>query len=386
MKIKWQLLKLALFAVVVGGVVYQLKFSPIPVAAYTIERDAIVAEVMGTGTLEARVEATVSPKISGRIVEVFVDQGERVTAGELLVRLDDQELTQQVAIAQANVDAAAAGVTRLKIDKERAEAVYQQARRSYDRIQSLVEKNAASRDDADKATEALSVAQADIARAEAGIAEGQKEYIAAEKTAQYHSTRLRDTEIHAPFDGLIVRRNREPGDVVVPGSSIMTLISLDELWISAWVDETAMSKLKTEQTARVVFRSEPEQSYPGKVARLGREADRETREFIVDVRVLELPENWAVGQRAETFIDVAQRSDTLVLPEKLLVHRDGRFGVFTNDGGTAAWHELNLGVRGRDTVEVLQGVEEGDVIVSAVNPATGLSPGRRIAIRTDASR
>lgn len=80
----------------------------------------------------------------------------------------------------------------------------------------------------------------------------------------------------APFDGLIVARQREAGDVVVPGSSILTLISTDLLWIRAWVDETEMSRLAESQSARVVFRSEPERAYPGRVLRLGREADRES--------------------------------------------------------------------------------------------------------------
>ena len=172
---------------------------------------------------------------------------------------------------------------------------FEQAQRSHDRTQKLSKQNAISQEDVDKAIEALAVAVAGASRAEAAITEGQKELIAAEKTLEYHRTRLKDSAIVAPFDGLIVKRVREPGDVVVPGSAVLTLISTDELWISAWVDETEMERLKQDQKARVVFRSESDKSFPATVVRLGKEADRETREFIVDVRVLELPKNWAVG-------------------------------------------------------------------------------------------
>ncbi len=386
MKYVRPLLKFAFVAAIIAVVVYRFQFSPIPVIAHAAERGSVVGEVMGTGTLEARVEATISSKISGRIVEVLADQGQQVSVGELLVRLDEEELKQQVVIASAGVDAAAAAVERLKTDKERADAILQQARRSFDRVQSLVDKNAASRDDADKATEALSVAQAGVASADAAIVEGQRNLVVAEKTARYHAMRLTDTEIHAPFDGLIVRRRREPGDVVVPGSEILTLISLDQLWISAWVDETAMSQLAEGQTARVVFRSEPTSSYSGVVARLGREADRETREFIVDVRVLELPGNWAVGQRAETFINVAERSEVIVVPAEWLVRREGRLGVFLDVEGKAVWRELSIGIRGREVVEVQQGLNEGDEIVSPVNPSTQLADGRRVTIQTRTAR
>lgn len=250
----WRVFKTVAIVAVVAGIIYWVRFAPIPVSVHIVERGPIVAEVMGTGTLEARVEATISPKISGRIAETLVDQGEQVSAGDLLVRLDDDELRQQVAIAQANLEAQSAAINRLKTDKDRAIAVFDQAQRIHNRVQLLLQRNAVSEDDRDRATEALAVATAGVSRAEAAIAEGQKELVAAEKTLEYHRARLADTEIKAPFAGLIVRRNREPGDVVVPGSSILTLIAMKELWISAWVDETEMAKLQEGQPSTTNLR------------------------------------------------------------------------------------------------------------------------------------
>jgi len=97
----WRTAKLLAAAAVVGGIVYWLKFSPVPVRGHRIEVGEIVAEVMGTGTLEARVKSTVSPKISGRIEKLLADQGDGVTAGQLLFTLDDAELKQQVEIPAA---------------------------------------------------------------------------------------------------------------------------------------------------------------------------------------------------------------------------------------------------------------------------------------------
>ncbi len=375
----WFLLKIGVVVAVIAAVIYWVRFAPIPVAAHQVERGGIVADVMGTGTLEARVTVTISPKISGRIERVLVDQGDRVEAGALLVRLDDSELAQQVAIAEAEVEAARAAVARLDADKMRAIAVFDAAKISYDRNQTLVAKNAASQDDVDKAAESLAVAQADLSRAEAGITEGQKQLAAAGRTLEYHRARLKDTEVMAPFAGLVVRRQRDPGDIVVPGGAILTLISTEELWISAWVDETEMSRLEDSQTARVVFRSEPATTYPGTVVRMGKEADRETREFIVDVRVLKLPHNWAVGQRAEVYIETAQKSDVTLLPATFVMMRDGVRGVFVDDNGHAAWRAIAVGLRSRDMVEVTDGVQSGDTVVIPVNPKKSLTEGRRVA-------
>ena len=113
----WRSVQIALLVVVVGGLIYWLKLSPMNVLEHRIERGRIVTKVMGTGTLEAHISATVSSKISGRITDVLVDQGDRVTAGRLLVRLEEEELKSQVAIAQANKEAAKAAVIRRRIDK-----------------------------------------------------------------------------------------------------------------------------------------------------------------------------------------------------------------------------------------------------------------------------
>lgn len=373
-------LKRIVLVAVFAGTIFWFKFAPIKVITHPVQQGAIVVEVMGTGTLEARVEVTISPKISDRIAEILVDQGDLVTADDLLIRLDDEELKQQVAIAQANVEMATAAIRRLNIDKDRATAIFEQARKTDARIQRLVPSNAATQDQADKTTEALTLSIAGIASAEASIVEGQEKLVVAEKTLQYQQARLADTEIKAPFDGLIVKRNRESGDVVVPGSSILTLISMKELWINAWIDETEMAKLEAQQIARVVFRSEPEHSYPGAVVRLGKEADRETREFIVDVSVLEMAKNWAVGQRAEVFIEVARKDNVIRLPTHLLVTQDGRVGVFINDEGNASWRPVTIGLRSRDFVEITEGLRPEDIIVTPQDQQATLSDGRKIAM------
>jgi multidrug efflux pump subunit AcrA (membrane-fusion protein) len=108
---KRNLVTVAKFAVlmgVIGYAVYYFKTMPVAVTSYTVVRDSIAAEVMRTGTLEARVKATISHKISGRIAEVLVDQGQAVTSGRLLVRLDDEDLTQRVKIAKATIATAEA--------------------------------------------------------------------------------------------------------------------------------------------------------------------------------------------------------------------------------------------------------------------------------------
>lgn len=367
-------------AVIVVFSVYRFKFSSTPVAAHTVATGEIRGEVMGTGTLEARVKTTISPRIQERLAEVFVDQGDAVKRGQLLARLDDAELKQQVAIAEAALVSARATVERVRADEARASAVLQQAQLDHKRVADLVATKIATQSDFDKAVESLRVAEADLKRSQAAIVEAQSQVFTAEKNLLYRREQMAFTEIRSPYDGLITRRDRDPGGVVVPGGSLLQLIATNEIWISAWVDETAMSSLATAQPARVVFRSEPAKSFAGEVARLGREADRETREFVVDVRVKELPLNWTVGQRAEVFVETGRKSGVVLVPQSFVLWRDGKAGAFVNDHGKARWRDLTPGLRGLKDLEVTQGLSAGEQIVK---PPQGqkqpLASGERIS-------
>ena len=373
-------------AVVVAGVgflLYARVLKPIPVVGYTVAPADLIVEVMGTGTVEARTSTVVSPKIQGRLVELGVDQGDRVESGQIIARLDDGELIRQVEIAQANAEAAEASLDRLRADRTRAEVVLRQAKRNDERIRQSFARGAATESEVDKSEEQVAIAQADLARADAGIAEGQMLLIAAKKTLEFQQERRDDTVIKAPFDGLIVRRDRDPGDIIVPGSAIFQLISLDEIWVSAWVDETAMGALAPDQPARVVLRSDPDRPYPGHVVRLGRETDPETREFIVDVAIERLPENWAIGQRAEAYIETQRLEGVLVLPLTFVSVVEGARGVFVERNGRAKWTRCEFGARGRELIEVKEGIEQGDVLVRIANPKarTRISDKKRIVIK-----
>jgi HlyD family secretion protein len=356
--------KWVLLAVVIAFAVYRIRFAPVPVMAHKVVSGPVVAEVMGTGTLEARIKTTISPRIQERLAEVLVDQNDAVKTGQLLARLDDGELKMQVEVAEAARVAARASLERVKTDEARALAVDKQARLNHQRVSDLMATKVSSPDELDKAVESLQVAAADVKRSQAAIAEAESQVVTAEKNLAYQKERLSYTQILSPYDGLVVRRDRDPGGVVVPGGSLLQLISTNEIWISAWVDETAMTDLVTGQPARVVFRSEPAKSYPGEVARLGRETDRETREFLVDVRVKELPKNWTVGQRAEAFIETGRKSEALVIPQRFLQWREGKPGVFVNEHGQARWRAVTLGLRGREAVEVTQGLSTGEPMVA----------------------
>ena len=372
--------KLALAAVVAGFIVYRLHFAPMPVAGRVATMGPIASEVMGTGTLEARVQATISPKISGLIAKVLADQGDRITNGQLLAVLDDGDLSKQAEVARADLAVVKAGVDRAAADIASAEAVAVQARASFARNAQLAVQKFVSAEDLDKATQQRDVAEALLRRAQLVKIEIEHQVLKAEESLRYYQERLADTRITSPLDGLVIRRSRDPGDIAVPGSDILKIISTDQMWVSAWVDETAMSALAPGQPARVVFRSDPDRSYGGTVTRMAPMADRETREFIVDVTVKELPAIWAVGQRAEVHIRTGQKGEALLAPARALVWRNGQPGLFVDHAGHAQWRSVAIGLRGEEDVEVTKGLTAGErVIWPRDSKGTDLVEGRAVS-------
>jgi len=374
--------KIALLLALIGAAVWWFKFAPVAAEQHPVAPGEVVAEVMGTGTLEAHVKATISTKIPGRLAKVDVDQGDQVKAEQIVGRLADDDLKHEVEIEEANVAARKATVERLQADIVHAKATLELATANESRQRRLLLAKAVSQEDFDGAVEALAVARAGQSRAEAALAEGRKQLVATEKALEFRQARLDDAIIKAPFAGIVVRRDRNAGDVVVPGSSILAMVATEELWVGAWVDETQMARLQPGQPARVVFRSEPDRSYAGKVLRLGRETDRETRETRVDVAPQQLPANWSVGQRAEVYIETARKHAEAIVPLRFLVWREGQPGVFVDAKGRAEWRSLTLGLRGRDMAEVLEGLKPGEVVLApAGTNGAKVADGQRVVGR-----
>ena len=368
-----------LAAAVIGGVIaYFLFFAPLTVNSLQVSSGSITAEAMGTGTLEARVRTLVSPQIPGRLAQVLVDQGDRVVKGQTLLILDDEDLQQQVEMAKAELSFARAGVDKAASGVTRAEAIEKEARTSYARYAQISPSGAVSVDVFEKVRQQMEVAEAELKQAHSAKLEAEKLVAKDEASLQYAQAQLAYTVIAAPFDGLVVKRYRDPGGIVVPGNMVLELISLEQLWISAWLDETLLSTLKVGQTAAVVFRSDPGVTLPGKVVRISPQADRETREVLVDVAVDPLPRSWAVGQRAEVYIETDRKDNTLLIPQRVVVWRQGQPGVFLIDDGRASWRRIVPGIEGKETVEVIEGLSQGQ---SVLIPGLSMpADGRRVKV------
>jgi HlyD family secretion protein len=344
-----------LLAAVLAAVAWFMASRPMPVQTVRPQRGELVVEVFGTGTLESKVVVGVSSKIVGKVVEVLLDQGDTVTAGQTLARLEARDFRDAVAVAVAQ--------------RGQAQAELAKARADLERERPLLASGLIGRAEFDAYDAAYRVAEAKLSNAEAalGVAEA----------------KLADTQIVSPTSGLVITRNLEVGSTVVPGAPIFR-IAASVPWVVAQVDESETGALHPGQPARVVFETNPALVQPGHVARLSVEVDRVTEEREVDVSLDRSSVNQFLGQRADVYIETAHKQDALRVLLTTLVVQGGRPGVLAVVDGRARWRPVQLGLRDRKFVEIVGGVSERDLVVAS--PLAGKKPipdGERVTVLPD---
>lgn len=249
-----------------------------------------------TGTIEAT-QVDVSVKITGRILERLVKEGDRVTRGQVLVRLDDSELAADVRRQDAALRSAQAtlrdlqkGARPQEIEDARAavssaEATRTMTEREYQRNDQLYTKNLIAAQDVDRARQAYEVAKAQERSARERLAlvlagsrpdqidAARWQVTQAESALAQVQSRLREAVVVSPIDGVVLRKNLEAGETANPGVPILTLVNPKDVWLRAYVPETEVGRLKVGDTAALRVDAFPNRVFTGRLIEIGSEAE-----------------------------------------------------------------------------------------------------------------
>ena len=253
-------------------------------------------ELKLSGNIEAH-ESLVSFKVSGRVASLPVEEGQRINSGEVVAQLDKEDYHQQVAVDEATarvrhseLDLGLAGSRSQEIEAARqavidAQADLDQKRKDYQRYQNLYEKDEITGQVRDQSATSVTRAQAALSRAQevySELQEGTRKEQLAVNRANVHQARenlemarirLNYTVLRAPFAGMILVRQAELGEVVSPGTPIVTLADLDHIWLRVYVPETDLGRVHWGQEVIVRTDTYPGKSYLGRVSFIAGEAE-----------------------------------------------------------------------------------------------------------------
>ena len=365
-----------------------------PAAAAAVETEPVVEKSSGpagsaggtvlnaSGYVTARRRATVSSKVTGKVREVFVEEGMAVHEGQVLARLDDTTAKGYFAVAEAELSAARRNVDETQIRLNEAQVTLRRAK-------SLVADGISNQAD-------LDAAQASFDAFGARLTAAREQVMVAEAQLGVRRTDLDDTTIRAPFTGVAISKDAQPGEMISPVSAgggftrtgICTIVDMKSLEIEVDVNESYIGRVTPGQQVDATIDAYPDWRIPAHVITTVPTADRQKATVLVrigfeklDPRIL--PDMGVkVAFMSQTPVGAAPvpaAKPRLVVPRRAVRSLNGQDVVFLVRDGTAVRRAVQLGPTEGDQIEVASGLTAGDRVI--VDGPKDLADGRKVVVR-----
>lgn len=332
----------------------------------TIRSDRTVLNASGYVT--ARREATVSSKVTGKVAEVFVEEGMKVTQGQILAQLDQSNVNASLALAEAQLSS-----TRVLLEETKVRV--QEADREYRREQDLISKKVTTQSDFDRAEAAALALRAKFRQQQAEVE-------VAQRSVESWKQQFEDTIIRAPFAGIVTSKNAQPGEMISPMSSggftrtgICTIVDMESLEIEIDVNESYINRVRPGQAVEATLDAYPDWKIPCKVIAIIPTADRQKSTVKVrvafeklDPRIL--PEmSVKVGFQEERSQHEEKAGKAVTVPSSAIFQENGRDVLYVVRDGRAERRAVNVASRDKEEVVLTAGATAGERVLIE-KPAT----------------
>ncbi len=375
---KWWLI--AVVIVVIGGASVALRGgggtqqveSGIVASAYPSQA---ISTLNATGRVSAQRKAAVSTKATGRLEFLGVQEGSIVKAGEILARIENRDVS-------ATLDQAQAALRAARANTEQGMAELRDAESNLKRSEDLANKNFIS-------SASLDTAKARFDKARAAVASLNGAIGVAEANVRATSVAVEQTLIRAPFDGVVLTKNANVGDIITPFSSaadskgaVVNMADMSTLEVEADVSEISLSKITVAQPVEIQLDAFPDLRLLGKVSRIVPTVDRSKATVLVKVEFVEkdkrvLPDMSAKVSFLSRELKSDERKSVIAVQPAALVKRDGKDVLFVIDNNAAKQIAVTVGSKIGDLTQV-SGVKPGDKIV--LTPSEKVKDGVAVAI------
>lgn len=370
--------------------------SPLRVTATPVVRGKAVEAVYATGTVEADNRVNVKAKTNGSLLQVLVKEGQHVKAGDLLARIDNPSVAFDLRRGQADLSAATAqagdNAPQLAAQRAQADAIGAElatARADLVRTENLVKSGSLPQAELDRAESHVLQLEGQLA---ANVAQQRALRIdlnanAARQAAAVQSlaTRVSDTEVRSPLDGVVLSKSVELGEVVAVNQTLFKVGDTRDLVLEVSVDEADVARVHDgagaheavtmpASTAAVSLYAFPREIFRGTVFEVLPDANRDRKAFLVKVRLEKPPPGLRSGMSAEVNIITREEEGALLAPSE--AESDGN--VWVVEGDRARRRRVTLGIRDLLRVQVTGGLDEGSAVV--VDGQDKLTEGARVAV------
>jgi RND family efflux transporter MFP subunit len=380
----WTIVLLLLAAGAAGAWRWFTRERPLEVTAAAVTERAAgtqAAVLNASGYVTARRRATVSSKITGKVIEVNVEEGMAVKEGQVLARLDDAMPKAALALARAQADAARRAVRENEVHLE-------QAKLTLSRFTQLVKEGFATQADVDQS-------KADVDGTEARIEQLRQMVQVGDRQVELQQTDLDNATIRAPFSGIAISKDAQPGEMVSPVSAgggftrtgICTIVDMRSLEIEVDVNESYINRVKPGQDVAAVLDAYPDWQIPARVITIVPAADRQKATVLVRIAFKQLDPKILPDMGVKvTFLRGTEKeapttaAQPVTLVPKAAIRTDADTSVvFVIRGDAVERRAVRVGGTDGDRVEVLAGLHAGDRVV--LSPAADLKEGTKVLVK-----
>lgn len=359
----------------------------VPVKTSKVIRGPIQNVNTITGRIIGDKEINVVGKVSGRVAEVLVDVGDRVKKGDVLVKLETEELMDQLkqaeaalAAAEANLKANESGAIPRQLDQARsayrqAEANYLNAKNDYERMKALYKEQAISKQDFDSITLKYTVAKTQYESAKEQLRLTEESSVRniealraqvkqAQASVDLIRTNIKNSTITSPIDGIISNRFVDPGEMAAAGSPVVTAVNIDKVKIEINVPEAEINKLSAGQELDVTVEAiSDNNTFKGTITNISPAADAQTRLFRVKLLIDNKEHTLKPGMFAQVKLITETKKDALLIPKDAIVMKKEGNIVYVVKDNRVVQRNVKLGITNLGYVEVLEGLSEGEEVV-----------------------
>ena len=288
-----------------------------------------------TGTVEGLTSSIISSRHSGRVESVNVENGQRVSAGQVLLSLDGLELNNAVRVAQNNVNQQEANLAQANADLERYETLYKADAVAQQKLEATETSYMAAQSALDNAKAELSNAQKQVA----------------------------DTAIASPVNGVVANRAVNSGQLVTAGNTLMTVEAIDQVYVTVNVAQQDIAKTPIGSKATVTVDTYPGEVFTGTVALLNPVASQDNRMFQVKIKVDNPSGKLLPGMFAQARIEHGGKTKVLAVPRMAIQSSKGIYYVFVNDNGQVRKKQVEIGDILNDSMEIKSGLSLEDAVI-----------------------
>lgn len=383
-------LAFSLVVVALAGILVARNFQPKPVTATPAARGTAVDAVYATGTVEAEDRVTVKSKSSGSLAEVFVKEGDAVKKGDLLARIDNPSATFELKRGQADLSAASAQATAapqiaaLAAQGKALEAELDVAKKNRARVAELNASGALPRAELDSADAKVRQIEAQIS-ANRSQQQAVRIDLNANRDRQAAmveslSSRVSDTEVRSPQDGVVLGKLVDVGEVVSVNQPLFRVGDTSRLVLEAMVDEADIAKVSdgrggvAPSACAINLYAYPSSAFSGTIFEVLPDANRDRKAFLVKVRFDAPPAGLRSGMTAELNVIASKKPNVLLIPAE--AEAEGK--VWLVRGGKVESRAVTIGTRDLLRLEITSGLEDGDLVV--VDGQKTIGEGARVTV------